>query len=216
MAGAFGREVERDAEPRADEHARQSELMTRRVLMYLVVPLWLGGGFLDYLQHRRTHIQHHGGTAESAMHSLMLIEAAPPALMGLFLQVNAGVLLASLGAVAVHTATAYLDVAFADGRRRIHPSEQHAHAFLEVMPAMATGLLAALHSHQARALLGRGEEPRYRPRLKQPPLPRRYTVPVLGAFVAFGIVPYAEELWRCWRAERGRRRAWWQPRWRRA
>src|ERR671925_299340 len=73
-----------------------------------------------------------------------------PALMGLFLEVNAGVLLATLGALGVHQATAVWDVAYADDRREVTPTEQHVHGLLEQVPLMATSFLFILHWDQAR------------------------------------------------------------------
>jgi hypothetical protein len=179
------------------------ELATRRVLLYFVVPLWLGAGFLDWVRHRRTHIETTAGTRESAIHALMLTEAGLPALMGLFLEVNAGVLLAGGAAFLAHEATAMWDVSYAEPRRRVTPAEQHIHSFLEVVPLMALSFLAALHWDQARALVGAGGGPaRFALRPKRPPLPRRYVGGVLAGIVAFGVLPYAEEFRRCYRIDR--------------
>ncbi len=140
------------------------------------------------------------GPRESAIHALMMIESAVPALMGLFLNVNAGVLLTAIAALA-HEATAAWDVAYAEPRRRVTPNEQHVHSFLEVIPFMGTAFLLVLHWDQARALVRAGDaRPRFALQLKREPLPPGYLAAVVAAFVALIAVPYGEEFWRCYRA----------------
>lgn len=173
---------------------------TRRWLMGVVMPLWLGAGLLDWRCHRRTHIETTAGARESAIHSLMLAEAGAPIMLGLFCEVNAGVLATCAGALGVHSATAYWDVTYAEERRRVTPGEQHIHSLLEVVPLMATGFLAALHWDQLRALVRQGTrraDLRLRP--KRRPLSWRSRAALLGAFAVFGALPYAEEMRRCLR-----------------
>lgn len=199
----------RGPEPRAwpplseSEHARGVEDATRRSLMYFAVPIWLGAGLADWDCHRRTHIETTSGTHESVIHAMMMAEAGLPALLGLFLEVNAGVLLTAGAAVVVHELTAFWDVSYAEARRRVTPAEQHIHSFLEVTPVMAMSLLTVLHWDQARALAGVGPaRADFRLRPKRRPLPARYVGGLLASIVAFGALPYAEELWRCYRADR--------------
>lgn len=49
-------------------------------------------------------------------------------MMGLFLDVNTLVFALMIAGVFVHEATAYWDVAYAEGRREVTPSEQHVHS----------------------------------------------------------------------------------------
>jgi len=139
---------------------------TRRALLYFVLPLWPGSGVADWWHHRRTRIEDTAGARESTIHLLMLAEAGVPALLGLFLEVNAGVLLTAFGAMAAHEVTAIWDVVYAEPRRKVTPSEQHVHSL----------------------------------RLKKRPLGPKYVVALLVAIALAGIMPYVEELWRCWRA----------------
>ena len=178
------------------------ENATRRLLLGGVMPLWLGAGLADWYLHRRTRIEQTAGPRESALHSLMFAETGVPVLLGLFCEVNAGVLATAAGAVAAHSATAYWDQAYAEPRRRVMPVEQHVHSLLEVSPIMATFLLTALHWDQAKVLAGQDRQPpRFRPRLRRhDPLSTTARVTLLAAVTAFGILPYAEELLRCWRA----------------
>lgn len=182
---------------------RGVEDATRRLLQYLVVPIWAGAGFVDWMCHRRTNIETTAGTEESAIHALMMAEAGVPALLGLFFEVNAGVLGATIAAWGLHEVTAVWDVAYADGRRRVTPTEQHVHGLLEQVPTMATAFLVALHWDQARALLGLGDEsPDLKLEPKRRPLSRRYRRGLLASLTGLVVAPYGEELWRCIRAAR--------------
>ena len=109
------------------------------------MPLWIGAGLADWYLHRRTRIEDTAGPRESALHSLMFAETGVPVLLGLFCEVNAGVLATAAGAVAAHSATAYWDQAYAEPRRRVtaHPGR----------PAgLDAGLVPAQLARLARAL----------------------------------------------------------------
>ena len=184
------------------ERAAGIERATRRLLLYFVVPLWLAAGLLDWDRHRRTHIERTSGTRESVIHALMMTEAGVPSLLGLFLDVNAGVLLAAFAALVLHELTAIWDVAYAEARRRVTPTEQHIHSFLEVVPLMAVSFLTVLHWDQARALVGVGPaHADFGLRSKQQPLSARYVGGLLAALGACIVLPYGEELWRCFRVD---------------
>jgi hypothetical protein len=61
---------------------------------------------------------------------------------------------------------------------------------------------------QARALVGvGGERPDFRFRAKERSLSPRYIAGLLAAIGAFGVLPYGEELLRCWRTEHSAPRA---------
>jgi hypothetical protein len=137
------------------------------------------------------------------VHLLMLAEAGVPAVLGLFFEVNAGVLLASFAAFLAHEATAMWDVAYAEKRRRVTPLEQHIHSYLEIGPLMAVALLTALHWDQARALLRLGDGTAdFSLRPKKEPLQQTYVVGLLAAIAACGALPYLEEFVRCYRYSR--------------
>jgi hypothetical protein len=132
-----------------------------------------------------------------------MAEGGAPALLGLLLEVNAGVLAATYGALALHQATAFWDVRYAESRRTVTPNEQHIHGLLENVPVMASAFLTALHWDQARALVGMGDEqPKFAPQRKRRPLSRRYVAGLAAAIMGAVVIPYAEELRRCYRADR--------------
>jgi len=172
----------------------------RRLLLWFVVPTWIGAGLADWWCHRRSDIEHTAGTHESLVHAVQMTEGGVPALLGLLCEVNAGVLAITLTNLVLHQATAAWDVAYAEDRREVTPTEQHVHGMLEQVPVMATALLLALHWDQARALVGRGVGKRdLRLRRKQRPLSGGQLGGLFAAVLAFVIVPYAEELTRCYR-----------------
>jgi len=131
----------------------------------------------------------------------MLAQAGLPATLALFLEVDPPLLALTYAATATHTATAYWDVAYANPRREVSPTEQHAHAFLEVLPMSAAALLTVLHPGQAKELL-LGPRVRWGFRRKKRPLSPGYIAGLL-ATLALGLgVPYAEEILRCTHAGR--------------
>lgn len=180
---------------------------TRRALQYFVLPVWAVAGLADWACHRRSDIEHTAGPTESLIHTAMMVESGAPTLLGLFLEVDAGVLALTYATLAAHEVTAIWDVAYADGRREVTPTEQHVHGFLERVPMMAAAFLTVLHWDQARALAGLGERPDWTLRPKRRSLSRRYRATVLALAGAFGVAPYAEELVRCIRARESSGRA---------
>lgn len=175
---------------------------TRFFLMAVLVPLWLLAGVVDYLCHRRTHIERNAGMRESALHVLMLGQIGLPMLMALFLEINALVLAVMLVMLVVHEVTAWCDVAYADKRRRIAPLEQHMHSLMEVLPLAAVALVGTAHWAQFLAVFGLGSDSaEWSLRWKSDALPGWYVTGLLLAVFALVILPYAEEFWRCvaWR-----------------
>jgi len=172
----------------------------RNYLLFCVLPVWIGAGLFDWRRHRLTHIEETSGTHESILHALMMTEIGLPVLLALFFEVDSLVLLVIILMFFTHEATTYWDVAYADGLREVTPNEQHAHSFLEVLPFMNASVLFCLHWDQMLALFHIGkEQPDFRLRPKKQKLPLGYTVGVLAAVGAFIGLPYAEELWRCYR-----------------
>jgi hypothetical protein len=166
------------------------------LLGWVLFPLWLLSGMADYAVHRRTSIETTSGTHESLLHLLQTAEIALPALLLLFLEVNALTLsLMALG-VAAHSWTAWRDVRYADSRREITPFEQIVHAFLFSLPVFAFAVVALLHWPQARALFDPGDAPAGAWRLawKSPPFEAGVVAAVLGASVLFGVLPGLAEL----------------------
>ncbi len=185
--------------------AIDSASLTRKFLLYYVIPVWMAAGIADWLCHRATDIAHTTGAKESLMHLLMLTEAAVPVLAGFFLEITAPVAALMITVFFLHEATALWDVGCAVTARNVTPVEQHVHSFLEMVPLMAISFIAVLHWPEFRALLVPGEEPPdLSIRWKEKPLPPHYVPTALGAMAVFEWLPYLEELNRTLRANNGR------------
>jgi hypothetical protein len=67
----------------------------------------------------------------------MMAGAGVPAMLGLFAEIDAGVIALVLTALGVHQATAIWDVASPESRHEVTATEQHLHGVREQAPAMA-------------------------------------------------------------------------------
>lgn len=166
------------------------------LLGYVLFPLWLLCGMADYAVHRRTSIETTSGTHESLLHLLQTAEVALPALLLLFLEVNALVLLLMALGVAAHSWTTWRDLRYADARREITPFEQLVHSLLFSLPLFALALVAVLHWPQARALFDPGDGPAQAWRLawKSPAFEAWIIAAVLAASLLFAVLPGLAEL----------------------
>lgn len=179
--------------PSTPEPAKVPDV-TRRFLMNAVMPVWLAAGVADWICHRATSIETTTGPKESAIHLLMLTEAAIPVVGGMFLEITAPVLALMILALLLHDATALWDVSYAVTKREVAPVEQHVHSFLEMVPIMAVSFISVLHWPQTLALFGVGPaRPDWRLRWKERALPTRYTAAMLSAQVGLEWLPYLEE-----------------------
>jgi hypothetical protein len=179
-----------------------TESVTVRYLMYVLLPTWIVPGVADYLMHRRTRIEDTSGAAESAIHSLMMAEIGVPVTLGLLCEVNPLLLSLAVLSACVHEATAVWDVrAAVDGGREVRPVEQHIHSFLESMPFMAVSALLCLHWDQVVRALRSGFSDRnaWVLRRRSPRLRGRYLASMMAGVALFIGAPYAEELLRCLR-----------------
>lgn len=168
-------------------------------ILYVFIPLWVLAGFGDWLFHRHTGISHNAGLRESLLHQLMLAEVGLPLLAALFLEINALLLLAMIIGFLLHEVTVLCDLRYASSRRTILPGEQIVHSYQEIIPLILFTLVAVLHWYQFRALLTLGDDARFVLEWKREPLPAAYLTGVVGAAILLIAIPYAEELWRCWR-----------------
>ncbi len=174
--------------------------VTRNFVMYFVIPLWFFVGFADYWCHRLTHIETTSGIKESLIHALMLAEMAIPVTLALYLDVTATVIIIMILMFVAHEFTAVWDVAFAQHRREIWPIEQHIHSYLGVLPFMIGSVVICLNWDEFHALLGWGPKPvDFGLRWKEPALPLSYHIGLTVATFIFLVLPYADELWRCYR-----------------
>jgi hypothetical protein len=167
----------------------------RAMLMYVILPLWLAGGFADYLCHRAAHIERTSGWKESLLHLAQFAEMGLPVLAALMLEINAGVILMMMICLVLHEATAIWDVRYANATRTVRPIEQHVHSMLEMLPFTGLLLVIALHWEQFIALFGIGSA-RFEFVPKSDPLPWSYILTMLALTLIFELLPYLEELCR--------------------
>jgi hypothetical protein len=166
------------------------------LLVYVVLPLWVLAGFLDYLCHRRSDIEHATGVRESLIHWLMVSEVAVPLVLAVFFRINALLLALMILSLIAHGITGYFDLKVAMATRRVTIFEHQVHSVLEILPFTTMLLVMALHWPQTQALFGFGREaadfslgPKQIPRWGE-------IVPPSAVFLLFVILPYAEEMWR--------------------
>jgi hypothetical protein len=173
------------------------------LILYFLIPLWLAAGFGDWLCHRRSNISQTAGLKESLLHLLMLAEIGVPMLAGLFLEINSLVIALMIAGFLAHEATVLWDLNYTIGRRYIGPAEQHMHSFQEIIPLMALCAVVLLHWDQFIALAGVGGKGRYILEWKHHPLPADYLAAILSLTALFVILPFMEEVWRCYRRHGG-------------
>ena len=170
------------------------------VLAYVVLPLWVVAGFLDYLCHRASHIERATGARESLIHWLMLAEVMLPLFLAVFFRINALVLALMLICLVAHEVTGYYDLKLAMATRQVTAFEHQVHSALEILPLAAILLIMTLHWPQVLALCGAGPQkadfslgPKQIPRWGE-------LIPPGATFIALAVLPYLEELWRGVRA----------------
>jgi hypothetical protein len=174
------------------------------ILVYVVLPIWVIAGFLDYICHRQSDIEHATGMKESLIHWVMLLEVALPLTLAVFFRINALLLSLMLICLIAHEVTGYLDLRLAMATRKVTIFEHQVHSVLEMLPFTALLLVMALHWPQTQSLFGFGHEaadfslgPKQIPRWGE-------ILPPAAAFVLLVLVPYAEEMTRALMAKRVR------------
>jgi hypothetical protein len=174
------------------------------VLTYVVLPLWVIAGFLDYLCHRSSGMERASGTRESLLHWLMLTEVGVPLTLAVFFRINALLLLLMILCLIAHEVTGYYDLKLAKATRQVTVFEHQVHSALEILPLAAILLVMILHWPQTLALFGAGSQHAdFSLGAKQPPRWEEI-VPPAFAFVILALLPYLEEIWRGWRVRQDR------------
>lgn len=174
------------------------------LLGYVLFPLWLLAGLVDYWTHQRSDIAVTAGVRESVLHLLQTMQVGIPVLVVLFLDLTLATLAVIVAFAVAHTVTAYGDIRYASAYREILPLEQVVHAALITLPLFATVVLVILHwpvVHTPTGLLADGSGyPQWR--WRDPPWPRRLVAMVLVASVLFGLLPGLAEFRQGVRARR--------------
>lgn len=178
-----------------------TESITVRYLMYVLVPVWFVPGIADWVLHRKTRIERTSGLRESLIHALMMGEIAVPVTLVLLCEVNPALLAVCASAGVAHEGTALYDGRAATlGDREVSTVEQRIHGFLESIPFMAISALLCLHWDQVADRAAWSSPLRLRTRR----LPADYLAGVFAGVIGLIAVPYTEELLRCARQKRAR------------
>lgn len=184
----------------AVDRQRRVDAAYCQLLAYVLVPTWLVTGLLDWHWHRGTTIERTSGAHESLTHLLMAAEGGLGVTLGLFTEIDAGIILTMVGAGVAHEATVVWDVNYTKRRRVIDAAEDRTHKVLEALPFVIAASATWARRPQMRALLGLGGTPQFAFRLRRPPLPAA-TVPWFSPQALFGVGPFAEEFVPCLRVQ---------------
>jgi hypothetical protein len=171
---------------------------------YVIFPIWLLAGVLDYWLHQRTDIAATAGPRESRLHLAQTFQIAIPVLIVLFLELNLLALALLVVAAVAHTVTSYWDIRYASQRRTILPLEQVVHAFMFTLPIFVPALLLVMHWQVVEAPTGppgAGTDA-WSLRWRDPPWDAKVIVTVLVSSFLFGLLPALAEYWQVTRANR--------------
>ena len=174
--------------------------LLRDSLLYVVFPVWVLAGFVDYLCHRATDIAHTSGAKESYAHLAQWTQIAAAVVIGLAFEINATVLLLLAALVVIHALTGAWDVSFTITRRYISALEQHAHSYMETAPFIAFGIVVLLHWNVVTSLWQLGELDFAL--MWRVVLPPTAALAIVAVGMAAGIAAILEELWRTMNARR--------------
>lgn len=170
-----------------------SAFVLRNYLLFFLLPAWNLVGALDWWCHRRAGIERYG-IYEPMLHLVLLALAGAPLLLGLFLDINALILLLMILCFIAHEVVGSIDIAWADRNRNIRAFEQRVHDYMTAIPFSALTLVALLHSQDLLLLF---REPlvalREPLQLREPPLSPGGIALVLALVVLCNGLPYLEE-----------------------
>ena len=201
-AETLNKTVGKYSEKKEEQELDPTERATRRYMMNIMLPIWIGTGFLDWYWHRKSSIETTAGTRESITHLTMLTEAGIPILAALFLEVNSGLLCLMAGAWAAHEGTAYYDVVYAGNHRDVTIPEIHTHTYLGVLPFCALSFMIVSHWDQVEAIFDKNKKADFSLKPKLVPLRPKAILRVISLLTGGLVIPYLEELYRCIQAER--------------
>jgi hypothetical protein len=174
----------------------------RTILLYVIIPLWILAGLADWWCHRQSRIESTSGVRESLLHLLQFAEIGAGLLIALLLEITPLVLLILATLIVIHQLTAIWDVKLATAARLITPTEQHVHSALEMLPVLSLAVICTAYWPQVLALLGVGAPAAFTLQWKQDPIPGAYLLALIPAIAILVVVPYLNELLRCFRVQK--------------
>jgi len=167
----------------------------RNYCIYVLFPIWVIVGFLDFLQHRKTNIAETSGLMESISHQLLLLSMGPAILCGLFLEINKMVLLVMIVCLAIHQILVYIDVWFARNYHRdIQPIERMYHIYIVMISVTLLSAIVVLKWSELTLNSARDLQFHW----KAQPLSSAGIILAFALMVGLGIIPYSIELYSCY------------------
>jgi hypothetical protein len=174
------------------------------LIIYGCLPLWLVMGFLDYLCHRRSHIELNSGVKESLFHAVMGLQIGVPIFLGLYFHINVLILLIIFGALLFHVLVAHCDVAYAKNMRNISMLEMHVHSVMETLPFFTVALLVCINWGAFVDLITLHWAGNLQLVFKSQ-VDQIFIAGYVALLLIADVIPYIEEFFRCARANRSAR-----------
>ena len=175
------------------------------LILYGLLPLWGITGFIDWICHRKSHVESTSGLKESLIHSLMGVQLGIPILLCLAFSVNALILLICAAMWLAHEFVAHWDVKYSAPKRNITIWEVHVHNYMATVPLYLLMLIVVINWDVAVGLVhGRGEFSLQR--LEKPIGSDSYLPEYLIFMSVLCVFPYLEENYRCLRYARAARK----------
>ena len=179
------------------------EALTLGLILYVILPLWVSAGSFDYFCHKRTKIEENAGIVESLVHAIMGFLVGLPLWLAIFHEINVLLLLVCFVCFVLHELVAHFDVRWADDKREIGVWEQHAHSYLLTIPFYMMTLFICRNwevfvrtiTFQWRGDLTLVARP-------EPVGSMRYVLWYATFMFVVAVIPYTEEVIRCWRYRR--------------
>ena len=176
------------------------EKLTLGLILYLLLPLWVLVGSLDYFCHRASRIERNSGLKESLMHMGMGVLVGIPIWLGIFCEINVLVLLVCFSCFVLHEIVAHNDVVWAEPRREITIWETHLHNYLGTIPFYVLALVVCRNWSAFISTITFDWSGKIYLQLRSEPLgSAKYVMTYAVFMIVVAILPYVEEVYRCWR-----------------
>lgn len=176
-------------------------------MLFFYLPLWGLAGFVDWLCHKRTHIESTSGIKESVLHAIMGIQIGIPIALCLLFRVNTLILLLCFIAWISHELVAHYDVHYTTPRREISIWETHAHNYLATIPLFLLVQILLVNWNVVQHVAVYGFTDQFEMTRIEDPHGGEDFLPLYTTFMIMSCVaPYVEELYRCFRSARERSR----------
>jgi hypothetical protein len=181
------------------------EALTLGLILYVILPLWVISGSLDYWCHRLSKIEDNSGLRESLLHATMGFLIGIPLWMAIFFEINVLVLLLCFVFFVSHELVAHYDVVWAQSKRRITVGEQHVHAYLLTIPFYLMTLIICRNWGAFMHTITFEWTGNLHLSMRQEPVgTMRFVWWYATLMLVTAILPYTEEVFRCWRARQRR------------